>query len=422
MATITKNNNFHKILSLDGGGSWALIQAVALGDIYGLETPGRDILKHFKLAIANSGGSIVLAGLLMNMTPREIFNFFNDESNRKGIFDENLITMMGFRKYKTDSKITGLQAAFINHPQIGTPLSKISNTVGIDIDIVIPAFDYDRERATFFRSNAHSKTGGASDVPLIRAVHASSTAPVKFFDDPAFITDDKPPRYWDGGVGGYNNPVMAGVTEALANHPTKRENIRILSIGTGNNFLPLWEPEILNVGLHKPPQDPGLINDISLLARSIVSDPPDAASFTAHVVLGGGFPAVGQIVSDGPLVRMNPLVQPCEKAPINRKNAQDIWDFPRNFDHNEFIRLTELELDAVEQEDVEIIRRFTAVWLEGHITNQAIRADGKTLACEIGHKTYSGALAQWRDYDLDSLDPDSPVGISNRKAVLGMLR
>jgi hypothetical protein len=36
----------YKILSLDGGGSWALIEARALAVLFGGATPGREILGH----------------------------------------------------------------------------------------------------------------------------------------------------------------------------------------------------------------------------------------------------------------------------------------------------------------------------------------------------------------------------------------
>ena len=44
----------YKILSLDGGRSWALIQARILQDIYG-DIKGHELLKHFDVVIANSG-------------------------------------------------------------------------------------------------------------------------------------------------------------------------------------------------------------------------------------------------------------------------------------------------------------------------------------------------------------------------------
>ena len=50
-----------RILSLDGGGSWALIQVRALQAIYGdPDKKGHEILSDFDMVAANSGGSIMI--------------------------------------------------------------------------------------------------------------------------------------------------------------------------------------------------------------------------------------------------------------------------------------------------------------------------------------------------------------------------
>src|SRR5436305_6343206 len=77
----------YKILSLDGGGSWALIQARVLKDIYG-DIGGHEMLRSFDLAIANSGGSLVLACLCNDMKLSEIINVFQDETLRKKVFSQ----------------------------------------------------------------------------------------------------------------------------------------------------------------------------------------------------------------------------------------------------------------------------------------------------------------------------------------------
>ena len=66
----------YRILSLDGGGSWALLQVIALQKIYGTHAGGHDIFEKFDLVAANSGGSITLAGLLTGKTLDEIRQFF----------------------------------------------------------------------------------------------------------------------------------------------------------------------------------------------------------------------------------------------------------------------------------------------------------------------------------------------------------
>ena len=58
----------YRILSLDGGGSWALIQVKALIELFGPDKPGREVLQDFDLVAANSGGSIVLGCLVEDLS------------------------------------------------------------------------------------------------------------------------------------------------------------------------------------------------------------------------------------------------------------------------------------------------------------------------------------------------------------------
>jgi len=76
-----------KILSLDGGGSWALIQARVLKDIYG-DISGHEVLRKFDLAIANSGGSLVLASLCNDMRLSAIIDVFENQQKRQQVFSK----------------------------------------------------------------------------------------------------------------------------------------------------------------------------------------------------------------------------------------------------------------------------------------------------------------------------------------------
>jgi patatin-like phospholipase/acyl hydrolase len=71
----------YRILALDGGGAWALIQVEALIALYGEATRGHDVLSRFDMAAANSGGSLVLGGLVENLTLGDIRTLFLDETN-----------------------------------------------------------------------------------------------------------------------------------------------------------------------------------------------------------------------------------------------------------------------------------------------------------------------------------------------------
>ncbi len=76
----------YRILSLDGGGAWAIIEARALIGLYGIDTAGHDVLRRFHLVAENSGGSLVLAGLVENKTLGQILDLFETEANRRMIF------------------------------------------------------------------------------------------------------------------------------------------------------------------------------------------------------------------------------------------------------------------------------------------------------------------------------------------------
>ena len=52
-----------RILCLDGGGTFALIQAMALDALYPGQS-GHEVLSHFDLVAGCSGGAVVTAGLL----------------------------------------------------------------------------------------------------------------------------------------------------------------------------------------------------------------------------------------------------------------------------------------------------------------------------------------------------------------------
>src|SRR4051794_28423538 len=72
-----------RILSLDGGGAWALIEVMTLIDLYGADTRGHEVLKQFDLIAGTSGGSIVLGGLAKDMTLRELLDLFLDRKRRE---------------------------------------------------------------------------------------------------------------------------------------------------------------------------------------------------------------------------------------------------------------------------------------------------------------------------------------------------
>ncbi|HEX3153565.1 MAG TPA: patatin-like phospholipase family protein [Candidatus Angelobacter sp.] len=389
----------YRILSLDGGGSWALIQVKALLDIYGAAATGRQVLQDFDMVAANSGGSIVLGGLIEDYPLAKLLALFQDEHQRTAIFsatDEvgdrvlHAITGLGPR-YSAEEKLPALQNVLpikgnIPFDQMMNGIQRTGTTR--DVHALIVAFDYDRLRARYFRSAAASGaswgTGDAAKVTLAEAIHASTNAPVNYFDGPATFPEFAD-RYWDGAISGCNNPVLAAVTEAIVLDQDPGE-IVALSIGTASVVLP-WPQDIDNPNpFEQPIDDSGVITDLKKLAFSILDDPPDVATFHAHVMTrrGAKLPHPGP---DSRIVRMNPQI-----SPVGSPGA---WTAPGGMTAAQFKSLANLEMDAIKQAQVDAITRYADLWLQNKAPNQPIRMDRNTLKAELGQETYSAAKAAW---------------------------
>jgi uncharacterized protein len=410
--------NLHRILSLDGGGRWSLISVMALQRIFGERAEGHEILKNFDLVAANSGGSIVLGALAENMTLDRVLDLFC--TSRILFQRESFFSLRGLYhfltrhllhvgpKYDTEKKLVALIKLL---PKFGseklTDLPKlIQQSTGHTTHFLIVGFDYDWKRAKYFRSNAESlaSSSGPTDASLAQAIHASSTAPVNYFDAPARLPGSVTlgNRFWDGAVTGLNNPVIAAVTEALANGQGRvtHRDIRVLSLGTGAVSLP--------VVVHSSRKERGLINiaersslfhDLQELSGSILDDPPDSASFEAWIMLGNPVPStphdtlLASELSRNPepvsLVRMNPLARPHKLAPGE-------WAPPVGLTQKEFRRLTNVELDARVPQDVRLLIKFAQAWLDDDVPNQPIRENPYTFVPRIGHSKFSEAFTAWK--------------------------
>lgn len=400
-----------RILSLDGGGTWAIIQAMALGRLYGPDTPGRTILRQFDFAFANSGGSIVLGGLMIDKTPQQLVDSFLDPAQRRALFTPlpwysiwhwtNKFVGLG-PKYETEPKREALKARGLDKP-----LCTVKHHDGHQTYIVIIAFDYDRERAFFFRSKPSMRTQ-AAEMNLADAIHASSTAPINFFRHPATAAVKIAPstvaevlHFWDGALAGINNPVAAAVTEAMSVGKNPQD-IAVLSIGTANNILP--NNRIDQTASHdfviRPGSD-GVIAGLMKLATAVVNDPPDLASFLAHVALGGQTPSADDSVGteQGSVVRMNPAITP--------RWTGTRWDAPEGLTVDELERLIKLQMDATRAEDVALIEKLANKWMDDKVFNQPIRLNFREptqgMVAEIGHLTFSQSLDLWRSMAPEGL-------------------
>lgn len=115
-------------------------------------------------------------------------------------------------------------------------------------------------------------------------------------------------------------------------------------------------------------------------------DPPDVATFIAHLETGRGM-GLDKPPADSRIVRINPLIRPVK--------SDGEWTAPSGMNQADFTYLVGLDMDAVEQQQVDAICRYADLWLQDLALNQPIRWNRDSQR-EVGQDRFSDALAAWR--------------------------
>jgi len=340
-------------------------------------------------------------------------------------------------KYSTREKLIGLvnllesedqlhKRGKINQPIVKMYLDEIPAIIGENhnkqsVQLVIVGYDYFRRRVNFFRSRTQSAATKFSPeffrVTLGHAIHASSNAPVNYFDDPATITlsassgnDTRSTWFWDGGVSGFNNPVLAGLIEAMTNR-VRPSDCKVLTIGTGTGARAIitdygssTDPilkEIYNANLNNKlvitSHNFSFLRDVEELATSILADPPDSDTYIAYSILRPELDPLGNIV------RINPTMKPELHATSKKYKCPPVYDTDPTSREN-FQTLLDMDMDAVEQSQVNLIKDLCDKFIvhdatQPRLPNQLIRGDLTTTY--LGQPYYKEARERWRDITGD---------------------
>lgn len=401
----------YNILSLDGGGSWAILQLQTLNDRYG-NVAGHEILKKYDLVIANSGGSIVLAALAENWTLEKALSLFRDKNYRERIFCRNsfrdrffpvdYLRMLGMGigpKYSSKKKKDTFEALFqeVHKRQ----MSELPGFIGKEsLKMVVCTYDALNNRAKFFKSYT-SDPSDFDSVKLTQAIHGSSNAPVQYFDFPArFKAKENDVFYelWDGALGGFNNPVLAGIIEAYKTD-VRLEEIRIVSIGTGNKLMSIedkktfWKWKQIAIKNRRKklnfnklmPQAKFFKETVLNQAKTILYQPPDTANYIAMMFLS----ATTTKAVDDNFIRLSPLIHsdtstPPEVVPLLHT-------------------LYSLDMDLAKDEEINALLECFEKWKEGKIANQPIEFKIKRNNDVVfikGDKAYATAMDKWKGWGV----------------------
>lgn len=396
-----------KILSLDGGGSWAIIQLLALKDRYG-NVNGHQILKDFDLVIANSGGSIVLAALAENWNLDKALSLFQTREIRERIFSLNsfkdrffpvdYLKLFGINigpRYSAKRKMETFCDLFpgINKIQ----MSELPEFIGKkSLKIVVCTYDALNNREKFFRSY-NAESDDFDSVRLTQAIHGSSNAPIQYFDFPARFKADKSGIFyelWDGALGGFNNPVLAGIIEAHKEGVSVNE-IRVVSIGTGNKLMSerakeeFWNLEHTTIRYRRKklalskilPQAKFFKEIVLNQAKTILYQPPDWANYVAMMFLKNK--------SDSEVkeqfIRLSPLIHIDSSV---KEEVKELINF-----------LYGMDMDLTKDSEIDKLKECFEEWKKGNILNQPIDFQVKRnndIVCKSGDRYYQNAMDRWK--------------------------
>ncbi|MEM9143486.1 MAG: patatin-like phospholipase family protein [Bacteroidota bacterium] len=400
----------YDILALDGGGSWALIQLLTLKERYKDAFPdlrGHDILAQFDLVIANSGGSIVLAALAENKTVDEALELFNDRAIRESIFTRNgfrdsfwpasISRWFGFGpKYSSKAKGDAFAQLFPKTHKV--TMDQIPKSIGKEnLKLVVCTYDALNNRAKFFRSY-HSEGRQPEFVSLTRAVHGSSNAPIQYFDFPARFKAQGSNVYyelWDGALGGFNNPVAAGLIEA---HKLgiPMDQVRVVSLGTGNRLMSMEEKErfyqVKQIAMRNRRkklkfwtyghQTEYFKRTVLNQAKTILYQPPDWANYVAKAFLSVGC----QQVEEDQLLRFSPMIH------VDSHTDSEVVALLN--------ALYKMDMDLTQEADIRRVEACFARWREGKIKNQPIEyyvERDNDLVYLYGDTYFKEAMDKWKN-------------------------
>lgn len=206
-----------RILALDGGGIRGAFTAAVLArwaQMLDPENGGQQFARHFDLIAGTSTGAILAVGLALGRTPADILQFYREKGPQ--IFEGGKWTGS---KYKSETLKQNLIDA------LGE--SRLSEA---RCRLVIPTVRAIDGCAKVFVTPHSADRGEFRDLPVVDAAMASTSAPT-YFDDHTIPDGIASQSFLDGGLWA-NNPVLAGISEAVGPLGIPLNRIDVLSVGT----------------------------------------------------------------------------------------------------------------------------------------------------------------------------------------------
>jgi len=231
-----------RILSLDGGGVRGAITIAFLERIEKLLSANGKVrlCDHFDLIGGTSTGAIIATALALGHSAADVHEFYMRMGPRA--FQHNSWRVIGLQA-KFDSTLlqkeldTVIADRTLDTPDLLTGLAVVTKRM----DTGSPWIISNNPRAHYWQTPEDNSYIGNHAFKLAHLVRASTAAPHYFDPEMLMIADGAPPGLFvDGGVSPHNNPalqllLMAALDGFGLRWPLGRENLSILSVGTGSH-------------------------------------------------------------------------------------------------------------------------------------------------------------------------------------------
>lgn len=219
-----------KILSIDGGGIRGVFPAAYLAELEKRFLKGASIADHFDMVAGTSTGGIITLALGKGMTAQQALDIYTERGHRifptkSGIGRLARWTRSIFKPKHNQAVLKEELAEEFGETLFGESRCRC----------VIPSFDGQYGEPVIYKTPHHPDYKLDQHKSMVDIALHTSAAPTIF---PA-VKDDGLVMI-DGGIWA-NNPVMNALVDALACYDVPRENIRILTIGTGEATFSLTE-------------------------------------------------------------------------------------------------------------------------------------------------------------------------------------
>jgi hypothetical protein len=219
-----------RLLSIDGGGIRGVFPAAYLAEIEKRFLGGGSIADHFDMIAGTSTGGIIALALAHGMTAQQALQIYTERGER--IFP----TLRGLQwwarairwicKPKHDQRVLKNELLSVFGDKVLDDASK---------RLVIPSFEGLHGEPFIYKTPHHPDYQKDRHQKFAHVALHTTAAPSYY---PAVENDGY--VMIDGGVWA-NNPVMNALVDVLACYDVPRENVRILSLGTGEATFTLDE-------------------------------------------------------------------------------------------------------------------------------------------------------------------------------------